>query len=238
MASARKSARRCSTTVSREPIGYVAHRTIVPMAELTADVPRDRVVLWGGPGFHIVHYPLRHGTLFNIVAVFRTSTYAKQGDVDRYRAELAPHLSRRASVDEGAARDDGSAAALAVGDRDPIRHWHKGRVALIGDAAHPTLQSLAQGACMAIEDGLLPRRAHPRDRTAITRRRSASTRRRARCAPRACTLESRATLGVLPRRRHRPRRPQRDRRAEWNEAHTVRLPGLALRRFRAADRAR
>jgi 3-hydroxybenzoate 6-monooxygenase len=41
-----------------------------------------------------------------------------------------------------------------VGDRDPIRHWHHGRVVLIGDAAHPTLQSLAQGASMAIEDGL------------------------------------------------------------------------------------
>jgi 2-polyprenyl-6-methoxyphenol hydroxylase-like FAD-dependent oxidoreductase len=41
----------------------------------------------------------------------------------------------------------------AIGDRDPIQHWHKGRVVLLGDAAHPTLQSLAQGACMAIEDG-------------------------------------------------------------------------------------
>ena len=40
----------------------------------------------------------------------------------------------------------------AISDRDPVRHWHKGRVALLGDAAHPTLQSLAQGACMAIED--------------------------------------------------------------------------------------
>ena len=42
----------------------------------------------------------------------------------------------------------------AIADRDPIRHWHKGRVVMLGDAAHPTLQSLAQGACMAIEDGL------------------------------------------------------------------------------------
>ena len=41
-----------------------------------------------------------------------------------------------------------------VGDRDPVRHWHKGRIALLGDAAHAPLQSLAQGACMAIEDGL------------------------------------------------------------------------------------
>jgi 3-hydroxybenzoate 6-monooxygenase len=42
----------------------------------------------------------------------------------------------------------------AISDRDPIRHWHKGRVVLLGDAAHPALQSLAQGACMAIEDGV------------------------------------------------------------------------------------
>jgi len=41
-----------------------------------------------------------------------------------------------------------------LADRDPIRHWHRGRVTLVGDAAHPTLQSMAQGACMAIEDGV------------------------------------------------------------------------------------
>jgi 3-hydroxybenzoate 6-monooxygenase len=136
------------------PVGFVAHRTIVPMAEVTAEVPRDVVVLWGGPGFHIVHYPLRHGTLFNIVAVFRTSTHSEKGDVASYRAELdhtyrAAHPSMKALL---AMMDLGR--RWAVGDRDPIRHWHKGRVVLLGDAAHPTLQSLAQGACMAIEDGL------------------------------------------------------------------------------------
>ncbi len=78
------------------PIGYVAHRTIVPMAEVTADVHREDVVLWGGPGFHIVHYPLRHGTLFNIVAVFRTSTHAERGDVGCLprRASSTPTATR------------------------------------------------------------------------------------------------------------------------------------------------
>jgi 2-polyprenyl-6-methoxyphenol hydroxylase-like FAD-dependent oxidoreductase len=136
------------------PNGFVAHRTIVPIEEVTADVPRDVVVLWGGPGFHIVHYPLRHGTLFNIVAVFRTSHHAERGDIAGRRAELAqvyrdahPGMkSLLAMMDLG--------RRFTVGDRDPIRSWHRGRVALIGDAAHPTLQSLAQGACMAIEDGL------------------------------------------------------------------------------------
>jgi 3-hydroxybenzoate 6-monooxygenase len=136
------------------PIGYVAHRTIVPMADLAADVHRDHVVLWGGPGFHIVHYPLRHGTLFNIVAVFRSPTYAEKGDVAAYRSELEStyrdaHPSMRALL---AMMD--LERRWQIGDRDPIRRWHRGRVVLLGDAAHPTLQSLAQGACMAIEDGL------------------------------------------------------------------------------------
>jgi 3-hydroxybenzoate 6-monooxygenase len=136
------------------PIGYVALRTIVPIAELKADVPRDCVVLWAGPGLHIVHYPLRHGREFNIVAVFRASTHAERGDIAAYRAELERtyrdvHPSLHALI-----------AMLdlqwrrSVGDRDPVRHWHKGRVVMIGDAVHAPLQSLAQGACMAIEDGL------------------------------------------------------------------------------------
>jgi salicylate hydroxylase len=136
------------------PNGFMAFRTIVPMADVTADVRRDIVALWGGPGFHIVHYPLRHGTLFNIVAVFRRSAHEERGDVAAYRAELG-HAYRNAHPTMKALLamlDLGR--RQAVGDRDPIRHWHKGRVALLGDAAHPTLQSLAQGACMAIEDGL------------------------------------------------------------------------------------
>ncbi len=136
------------------PIGYVAHRTIVPMAELTADVHRQEVVLWAGPGFHIVHYPLRHGTLFNIAAVFRTSTHGQKGDASSYRAEL----QRTYRDAHPAMRDLLSMMDISrrwqVGDRDPVRNWHKGCVVLLGDAAHPPLQSLAQGACMAIEDGL------------------------------------------------------------------------------------
>lgn len=136
------------------PIGYVAHRTIVPMAELKVDVPRDCVALWGGPGLHIVQYPLRHNTLFNIVAVFRTSTHGDKGDAASYRAELEHtyrdmHPSMRGLL---AMMDLGR--RWQVGDRAPVRHWHRGRVVLLGDAAHPPLQSLAQGACMAIEDGL------------------------------------------------------------------------------------
>jgi salicylate hydroxylase len=135
-------------------IGYVAHRTIVPMADVEADVYRNEVVLWSGPGFHIVHYPLRAGALFNIVAVFRISTYAEKGDAESYRADLDhtyrnshPAMKKLLTMMDLDRR-------WVIADRDPIRHWSKGRVTLLGDAAHPTLQTLAQGACMAIEDAV------------------------------------------------------------------------------------
>ena len=140
----------------REPrlIGFVAHRTIVPMSEVRADAHRNEVVLWSGPSFHVVHYPLRGGTLFNIVAVFKTSTYLERGDITSYRAELDntyrdshPAMKALLSMMDLTRR-------WAISDRDPIRHWSKGRVTLLGDAAHPTLQTLAQGACMAIEDAV------------------------------------------------------------------------------------
>ena len=135
------------------PNGFMGFRTIVPMNAVTADVQRDIVALWAGPGFHIVHYPLRHGTLFNIVAVFRRSAHSERSDTAAYRAELEgvyrdAHPTMKALL---AMLDLGR--RQAIGDRDPIRHWHKSRVVLLGDAAHPTLQTLAQGACMAIEDG-------------------------------------------------------------------------------------
>jgi 2-polyprenyl-6-methoxyphenol hydroxylase-like FAD-dependent oxidoreductase len=135
-------------------IGYVAHRTIVPMERVPAGVPREEVVLWGGPGYHIVHYPLRHGIVFNIVAVFRTSTYAEKGDTHGHRAELErTYRDAQPAMKTLLALMD-LERRWSISDRDPIRHWHRGRVALLGDAAHPTLQSLAQGACMAIEDGV------------------------------------------------------------------------------------
>ena len=209
-ASARCSARKLIGDGEPRPIGYVAHRTIVPMSELKADVHRHEVVLWGGPGFHIVHYPLRHGTLFNIVAVFRTSTHGEKGDVASYRAELQ-HTYRDAhpAMRELLAMMD-LGRRWQVGDRDPVRHWSKGRVVLLGDAAHPPLQSLAQGACMAIEDGLcLAELIHAAggDFAAAFRRFEAA--RILRTARRAAGVAR--ALGLLPRRRHCPGRAQRRR---------------------------
>jgi len=138
------------------PIGYVAHRTIFPMEELPARIPyRDEVVLWGGPGFHIVHYPLRHGTLFNVVAVLRTATFAERLDAQTYTAEVRRTYADAHPVMKTLTDMMALDRRWIIADRDPIRHWGRGRVTLLGDAAHPVVQSFAQGACMAIEDGVV-----------------------------------------------------------------------------------
>jgi salicylate hydroxylase len=140
----------------REPqmMGWVAHRTTIPMAEVPPGIDREIVALWGGDGFHVVHYPLRQRTLFNIVTVFRTPNFEQRVDAEAYRAELQEtyakvHPAMKALIDITNLEWRGR-----IADRDPIRHWHKGRVTVLGDAAHAPLQSLAQGACMAIEDGV------------------------------------------------------------------------------------
>jgi salicylate hydroxylase len=137
-----------------KPIGYVAHRTIVPMDEVPAGVQRDVSALWVGPRFHMVHYPLRDNTLFNIVAVFRTDTYGDKGDSAFNTAEVertytAAHPVMKALLDKM-----DLTRRWVIADRDPVRHWSEGRVTMLGDAAHPALQTFAQGACMAIEDGV------------------------------------------------------------------------------------
>ncbi|WP_436699959.1 FAD-dependent oxidoreductase [Nocardioides sp. BYT-33-1] len=142
--------------VDDEPVSsaYVAYRGTVPVAE-TAGRPVDlsEVVVYVGPGCHFVHYGLRGGELLNQVAVFE-SPKARAGEEDWGTPdELDAAFARTcAAVRDGIPhmwRDKW----WRMYDRDPIMTWVHGRIALLGDAAHPPLQYMAQGAIMAIEDG-------------------------------------------------------------------------------------
>ncbi|MCC2099136.1 MAG: FAD-dependent monooxygenase, partial [Hyphomicrobiales bacterium] len=116
--------------------GYVAHRVIVPIEKAPEGVPLDDVVLWGGPGFHIVNYPLRDKGIFNIVAVFKTDTFTEKLEPEAYRAELLrtykdAHPAMRAMIELVDLE-----RRWPIGDRAPQRGWSKGRAVLLGDAAH------------------------------------------------------------------------------------------------------
>lgn len=142
--------------VDDEPVSsaYVAYRGTVPVEQTAGrDVDLSQVVVYIGPGCHFVRYGLRGGELLNQVAVFE-SPKALAGEEDWGTPEELDSAFTRtcANVQQGLPfmwRDKW----WRMYDRDPIMTWVHGRIALLGDAAHPPLQYIAQGAIMAIEDG-------------------------------------------------------------------------------------
>ena len=142
--------------------GYVAWRLTVPSERLPAGV-MDRVgTVWCGPKNHCVTYWLRAGTLLNFVGCPAHAGWDEESWTQRrpWRelkdAYIGWHPAIQAILD---AADRDECYRWALNDRPPIRRWSTERATLLGDAAHPTLPFLAQGACMAIEDGAILARA-------------------------------------------------------------------------------
>ena len=131
---------------------YVAYRGAIPMADISRHAGLDNVMLWTGPDMHLVQYPVRRGELYNQVAVFKSDRYA-QGAADWGTPdELEARFAGCADLVTAALGKIRRNRRWPMFDRLPIDRWTDGRVTLIGDAAHPMLQYLAQGACQALED--------------------------------------------------------------------------------------
>jgi salicylate hydroxylase len=135
--------------------GYVAYRGAFPVADLGSRIDRDTfrdVVVHVGPGCHLVQYALRRGEVFNTVAVFASPAYRRGeqewGGPEELDAAFAGACADVRTGLESLWRD----RRWPMYDRPPIPKWTDGRLVLTGDAAHPMLQYLAQGACQAIED--------------------------------------------------------------------------------------
>jgi 3-hydroxybenzoate 6-monooxygenase len=135
--------------------GYVTYRGTVSMeaiAEGGGLREPDGMVIWCGPGLHLVQYPVRLGTVCNQVATFDTRRYGgATGDLE---AQLSAAFTGTCTdVRAGIALMDTSRRWPML-DRAPASGWSRGPLTLVGDAAHPMLQYLAQGACQAIEDAV------------------------------------------------------------------------------------
>lgn len=142
--------------VDDEPVSsaYVAYRGTTPTASgRAAEVDLSEVVVYVGPRCHFVHYGLRGGELLNQVAVFE-SPKARAGEEDWGTPdELDAAFAGTCDFVRGGLPDMWRDRWWRMYDRDPIMTWVDGSIALLGDAAHPPLQYIAQGAIMAIEDG-------------------------------------------------------------------------------------
>jgi salicylate hydroxylase len=134
--------------------GFMAWRGVVPMERLAERLRQQYGMTWIGPHGHVVTYPLRRGALLNFVAAverddWRIESWSQAGTLAECRRDLARwHEDVLAIID---AIDIPYKWAML--GREPLSAWSIGRVSLLGDACHPTLPFLAQGANMAIEDG-------------------------------------------------------------------------------------
>ncbi|MBV1700855.1 MAG: 3-hydroxybenzoate 6-monooxygenase [Hyphomicrobiales bacterium] len=134
--------------------GHTTYRSVIPTENMPEDLRWNAATLWAGPKCHIVHYPLKGGKAFNLVATYHNDApepvAGKPVSHEEVRAGFT-HVCARARqvIDHG--RDW---KLWVLCDRDPVENWVDGHVALLGDAAHPMLQYFAQGACMAMEDGV------------------------------------------------------------------------------------
>ena len=135
--------------------GHVAYRAVLRREDVPSHLWSDDVVLWGGEKTHLVHYPLRRGELFNLVAVFHSNKYDEGWNTFGDSAELTERFAAAVPpVRELLARIE-TWKMWVLCDREPVRRWSQGRATLLGDAAHPMLQYLAQGAGQAIEDAVV-----------------------------------------------------------------------------------
>ena len=136
--------------------GNVAWRGLVPASLLPQDLVRPVTTAWWGPGKHFVHYFVRQGELVNCVCVVEksgwdTESWTARGDLQELQADFAGwHGTIQTLIEH---MDPQACYKWALFDRSPMPQWGRGRVTLLGDACHPTLPFMAQGAVMAIEDG-------------------------------------------------------------------------------------
>ncbi|MDO9279987.1 MAG: 3-hydroxybenzoate 6-monooxygenase [Polaromonas sp.] len=134
--------------------GHVVYRAVVDKKDFPADLQWNAASIWVGPNCHLVHYPLRGGEQYNVVVTFHSRDkeewsvrLGSREEVLSYFDGICPKARQLIELPKDWSR-------WATADREPIGQWNFGRVTLLGDAAHATLQYLAQGACMAMEDAV------------------------------------------------------------------------------------
>jgi 3-hydroxybenzoate 6-monooxygenase len=134
--------------------GHITYRAVLPTSEMPEKFRWRDMVLWAGEKVHLVHYPLRTGELFNLVAVFHSNRYEEGWDSYGDPTELHERFAKTCAPVRTLLNKIESWRMWVLCDRPPIKNWSRGRITLLGDAAHPMLQYLAQGAGMSIEDAV------------------------------------------------------------------------------------
>ena len=134
--------------------GHVVYRAVVDTPDFPPNLQWNAPCVWAGPNCHLVHYPLRGAVQYNVVVTFHSRKHEEWGVTEGSCDEVLSYFHGIGDRPRQLLDLPKSWKRWATADREPIGRWSFGRVTLLGDAAHPMLQYLAQGACMALEDAV------------------------------------------------------------------------------------
>ncbi|MGE3247275.1 MAG: 3-hydroxybenzoate 6-monooxygenase [Beijerinckiaceae bacterium] len=137
--------------------GHVVYRAVCPVDKYPDNLKWNAATLWAAPKGHIVHYPLRGGEEYNIVVTFHSRKEEEWGVKEGTREEITSYFQGISPKPRQLIELANTWQRWSTADRDPTTKWGAGRATLLGDAAHPPLQYMAQGACMALEDAVVLR---------------------------------------------------------------------------------
>jgi salicylate hydroxylase len=142
--------------------GQVAFRALIPDELVPPSVRKMQMAMYQAPKRYLLHYPLRGGRIMNLIGCGQSDSWEEEGwAIPATNDEFANTYSDFAPDIVTLIRNIATGALFKWGlrDREPLKTWTIGRVTMLGDAAHPMTPFLGQGACIAIEDGLVLGRA-------------------------------------------------------------------------------
>lgn len=134
--------------------GHTTYRSVIPTEQMPPDLRWNAATLWAGPKCHIVHYPLSGWKTFNLVVTYHNDAPEPVAGLPVEHEEVLRGFRHVCPLAKSIIDHGRDWKLWVLCDREPIRCWVDGRVALLGDAAHPMMQYFAQGACMALEDAV------------------------------------------------------------------------------------
>jgi 3-hydroxybenzoate 6-monooxygenase len=134
--------------------GHTTYRSVIPAEQMPESLRWNAAALWAGPKCHLVHYPLSGSKAFNLVVTCHNAAMEPVSGKPVSHDEVMKGFAHVAPVARQIIEVGKDWKLWVLCDRDPVLNWVDGRVAILGDAAHPTLQYMAQGACMAMEDAV------------------------------------------------------------------------------------
>ena len=134
--------------------GHTTYRSVIPTEHMPEALRWNAATLWAGPKCHIVHYPLQGWKTFNLVVTYHNDAPEPVAGKKVSEEEVFAGFHHVHPIAQSIIRQGRDWRLWVLCDREPAERWVDGRVALLGDAAHPMMQYMAQGACMAMEDAV------------------------------------------------------------------------------------